>query len=301
MLLRRFYYIVKAINDILMIFSEKISSSKERPKDKSNEVYRKELLGAMRYITEEVNETCGTTLLSEDATVSMKQFGYSKEEVEADKKKMKDKQDTWIRRDNGLNPDVEVSKELRDTWLQDQEKKNKTRKSDLAEMVATVLFHKVLGEEYVIARASKYDDYFGFDNIIVHKATGTVVCTFDDIHDRKEGNTIEEKRREVIRSAQKGGATIKYGFTFKNNLLVKEQIDHVPKLYMAFDMTELNEALESVNVSDMKSISAGEYKAYNRMIENFESQIEMLKSNSTHPTLREHIEKFERLLPELKR
>lgn len=284
-----------------MSFFEKFPYSKERPKNKSNEEYRIELKGGMKQIADEVNQAYGTTLLSEDATVSMKQFGYTKEEVEKDKVKMKAKEEVWIRRDLGLRPDSEVTKEIREQWLKGQEKKNKSRKSDLAEMVATVIFHKVLGKEYIIARASKYDDYFGFDNIIVHKATGTVVCTFDDIHGRKEGSTMEEKKREVIKSAEKGGAKIKYGFTFKDNKLIKEEIKHVPKLYMAFDMKELDEALESVNVNDMNSISEKEYKVYNRMIENFESQINILKSNSRDKIFLENVEKFERLLPELKR
>lgn len=282
-----------------MSFSEKFPPTKERPK--SNEEYRKELLGAMRQIADEVNHDCGTTLLSEDGTVSMKQFGYSKEEVEKDKKKMKEKQDTWIRRDKGLDPDVEVSKEIRAEWLQDQEKKNKTRKSDLAEMVPAVLFHKVVGEEYTSARASKYDDYFGFDNVIVHKATGTVVCTFDDIHGREGGETMEEKKREVKASAKHGGATIKYGFTFREGKLIKEQINHVPKFYMSFDMKELDEALQAVNVSDLKSVSPDELKIYNRMIEKFQEQISLLKTNSTNKIFLENVEKFERLLPELKR
>lgn len=284
-----------------MTFSEKSLYSKERVKGKSNEEYRKELKGGMRHIAEDVNHTYNTILLSDDATVSMKQFGYTKEEVEKDKLKMKAKEETWIRRDMGLQPDSELTKEIREEWLRDQEKKNKSKKSDLAEMVATVLFHKVLGKEYLIARASKYDDYFGFDNIIVHKATGTVVCTFDDIHGRKEGSTMEEKKREVISSAKHGGATIKYGFTVRDAKLIKEQIKHVPKLYMAFDMKELDEALEAVDVSNMESVSEKEYKVYNRMIENFESQINILKSNSTHKIFLENVQKFERLLPELKR
>ncbi len=273
----------------------------KKEQSKSNAEYRKELLGAMREIAQEVNQAYGITLLSEDATVSMKQFGYSKEEVESDKQKMRDKENKWIRRDKGLNPGVEISKEIRAQWLQEQTEKNKTRKSDLAEMVATVVFHKVFGKEYIIARASKYDDYFGFDNIIVHKATGTVVCTFDDIHGSKEGTTMEEKKREVISSAEHGGATIKYGFTFRDNQLVREQIKHVPKFCMAFDMIELSRALEIVNVSDMNSVSEEEYKIYDRMIENFEAQIEVLKNNSTNQILMENVKKFERLLPKLKR
>lgn len=291
-------YILEKYN-YMKSFFEQITT--ERPKSKTNEEYRQNFLTSIRSIVEQVNQEYDTTLLSEDGTVSMKQFGYTKEELEEDKKKMKDKENGWLRRDMGLNPDSEISKELREEWLRNQAKKAMNKKSDLAELVATVLFHKVLGKDYIIARASKYDDYFGFDNIIVHKKTGTVVCTFDDVHDRKDGSTIQEKKREVVKSAQKGGATIKYGFTFRNNQLVKEKIEHVPKLYMAFDMKELDQALETVQPSNLQSVSEAEYKVYNRMIENFEEQIDILKNNSRDIKLLENIEKFAHLLPELKR
>lgn len=277
------------------------SIGNKRENKKTAEMYRHELLAALQKFSKEVNEDCGVQLLADDGTVSMKHFGYSKEALEKDKQRMKDKEETWIRRDLKLDPQVEVTKEIRQDWEKLQIEKNKTRKSDLLEMVATLLLHKVIGKEYVIARASKYDDYFGFDNIIVHKATGAVICTFDDVHGRKEGETYLEKQREVIKSAKHGGATIKYGFTFKNGQLIKQQINHVPKLYMSFDMGELEDALEAVNVNDLSSVSEQEYKFFNTMISGFVSQLHVIKENSTDPELRKRVGELEELLPALQR
>lgn len=120
------------------------------------------------------------------------------------------------------------------------------------EMALTVLLHRLIGNEFIVARASVYDDYAnGVDTVIIDKTTGDVVCTFDEVTDDAGGNRYAQKLEKTTAKAKRGGTTIRYGLTFEadaagNRQLVKQEITHVPLFYLALDRQQLNELLAAL-------------------------------------------------------
>lgn len=279
-------------------FSEKINNKAE----KSNEQYRQEYLLAMKNIAQTFNKTWNTNFLAEDGTISMENYGFSSEKLAGDYEVIRKKELKWIsEKDGTINPD-KVTEEMHQAWKEKQ-KEVKSKKSDIVEMMTTLLLHKNLHEDYEVVRASQYDDYQGVDNIIVHKVSGAVICAFDDVHDFNfsSGSNEEKKIKFVKKSAENGGSTIKYGFTFKDGEFVKQKIENVPKLYLAFTPIEFGKALELVNTKNIDSLEECEFQFYNKMMAAFESQIQiLLASGKGHPKFIENVNKFAELLPSMK-
>jgi hypothetical protein len=268
---------------------------------KTNEQYRQEYLVAMKGISQDFNKTYEVEFLSDDCTISMKNYGSTPEKLARDYEVIKKKEIKWISEKEVVNPD-QVTEEMHQDWLLKQ-KDVKNKKSDILEMMTTLLLRKGLHKDYVVVRASQYDDYHGVDNIIVHKASGAVICAFDDVHDFNfsEGSNEEKKIKFVKKSAEKGGSTIEHGFTFIEGEFVKKKIENVPKLYMAFTPNELNKALELVNTKNLDSLEENELQFYNKMIIAFESQIKiLLESGKKNQKFIENVKKFEELLPSMK-
>lgn len=273
---------------------------KQRDLPRDLEEYRKEFGAGLEAMAEEVNEQLGDKLLTGTGAVRMEKF-YDAATVKKDRDKMDERKTYWMKK-HFLTP--EISDKQRALWEEMETKKR--AKGELLERVVTILLHKVLKDKYVIARASKYDDYFGFDNIIVNKETGAVICTFDDVHDQSYGDSIQEKVHEMQQSAKKGGATIRYGFSFEEDedghrRLVKKEIKNVPKLYSPFSINELNAALEIVNPKDLNSVSAAEMTVYNRIIDKFAELIPQLQASARGDEYKKNLADFAAVLPSLKR
>lgn len=269
---------------------------------KTNEQYREEYKVAMKGISQDFNTTYGVEFLSDDCTVSMDNYGASSEKLAEEYNVIKGKEKKWISEKRGVNPD-QVTEEMHQEWLLEQ-KDIKNKKSDILEMMTTLLLHKGLHNDYDIVRASQYDDYHGVDNIIVHKVSGAVICAFDDVHDFNFSvdSNEQKKIKFVKKSAKKGGSTIEHGFTFINGEFVKQRIENVPKLYMAFTPIELGKALELVNTKNLDSLEENELQFYNKMITAFESQISLLPEHGkNNKKFIENVHKFKELLPSMRR
>lgn len=275
---------------------------RKRDLDQDPEIYHAEFAKGLETMAGEVNASLGLgskdKLLTGTGAIRMENF-YDKATVDKHRERMKKKQDQWIRRDLNIPHTAQVTSADITKW--ENSASIAKRKSELLEMVTTVLLHKVLKDDYVIARASKYDDYFGFDNIIVNKKTGAVVCTFDDVHDQSYGNTIQEKSHELEKSAKHGGATIEYGFTFADGKLIKKRIENVPKLFNPFDINELNAAIMTVDPKNLDTVSEGERIIYNSIIDKFMALIPQLQANAQGGEYRKNLDEFAAVLPTLKR
>lgn len=265
---------------------------------KTNEQYRKEYLSAMKNISDEFNRSYQVEYLSDDATVNMEKYGKSEDDLARDYNQMKTKEIKWISEKEGVNPE-QVTEKMHQKWQHDQED-IKNKKSDLLEMMTVLLLRKGLNKEYEIVRASKYDDYMGVDNIIVHKTTGTIICAFDDVHDFKAGKNEEKKIRFVKENSKNGGSTIEYGFTFDDGKFLKRKVENVPKLYMQFSPIELGRALEEINVNNIDSLENQEIKYFTKMIKAFEEQLPLLEQyGKNNPNFLKNVSKFKDLLPRM--
>ena len=91
----------------------------------------------------------------------------------------------------------------------------------LGEMLVFTMLHKVFGEHFIVVRTADYDDYKnGADTLVVHKETGGIACTFDEVVDEERGDLYKEKEHRVVRRGEKG-FFVKYGLDVEDGQIVR--------------------------------------------------------------------------------
>jgi len=155
-----------------------------------------------------------------------------------------------------------------ENWQRDTEK----NASNLTEMALTVLLQKYLGDDFIIARSSEYDDYNnGVDQVIIYKPTGEVVCGFDEVIG-KDGNDGSEKKKEKLEHIMaKGGARIKYGAKLENGQLIRAEIKNIPAFFMGINKIELGRLLESLKNNPEKNGEV-EKEIFSKLLISLENQ-----------------------------
>ncbi len=275
---------------------ENISFSKNESITQKTERFKKELSVALQRVSQKTNQELGTKLLSDDCCVSMKGHNANKDDLLKDKEWIRHKEGLWIMNKYSLQSEEEVSDAMRAEFKD----KRSQSKSELAEMISTYIMSKFIGDDYIIARASTYDDYRGVDNIIVNKKTGAVICAFDDLHEDIYNNderdtALEEKKQWAIKMAERGGQKIKYGFGMDNGKIIKKQLTNVPKLFLRFSVADLDNAINSIDCSDLTNKTEGESLIFNRIIEQLVSQVDELRTHSDNPEYLKNLESINQL------
>jgi hypothetical protein len=140
-------------------------------------------------------------------------------------------------------------------------------------MAITSILYKFLHEDFVVARASHYDDFKGgVDNVIVNKRTGEVVCAFDEVYDGYKPDRLSGKVEKVVKKAKAGGAEIKYGFTFGRDeqgkrTLLRQAIKNIPTFYLSLSTGELDKLLSDMDFSTIGSLTTSEAGVFNRLLD----------------------------------
>ncbi len=165
--------------------------------------------------------------------------------------------------------------------------------ASIAEVAATLLFDKVLKDDFIIVRASVYDDYEnGADQIIIDKKTGAVICGLDDVVGHLGDDGGEKKKGKIDRKMEKGGASIKYGLTMEGNKLAQRSLRHIPIFYFSLSKEELDGLLKSLAAED-DSQSAIENKTYAKLVNSLSAQVAEYSANSSlHPQLKNNLHNF---------
>ncbi len=274
----------------------------EKRQDKPIEQIREELDGSMSSIAEQVNSTFQVKdFIDNKCVINIKRYGLSKEKQKQYYTRIRAKQRYFYSRDHSI-PIKDIKQSDLDRWLTAQEH----RKSELVEKLTTLILHKGLGPDYIVVRTCKGDDYNGIDNIIVHKPSGTVVCAFDDFHSGFSDDSEDKKLNYIKTASKNGGVPIKYAFTVKEGRLVTKSFNNVPIFYLAFNVIELDEALQNIDTKDPHSLSAKEEPYYDKIIEAFSKQISIIEEQAVlgkYPSkiFMQNIQKFKALLPSMKR
>ena len=122
------------------------------------------------------------------------------------------------------------------------------------EMLAYALFCKYFGSDFVIARSSPHDDKVnGVDTIILEKATGNLVCAFDEVG--ATGGADYEKKQDLVRdhNVNGGGATLKYGFQLEKKngekKIVPGAVTNVPLFYFALPKDRIEKGISTFSSS----------------------------------------------------
>ncbi len=165
------------------------------------------------------------------------------------------------------------------------------------EKVVTVILHKMLGEDFLVLHASAYDDYKnGIDNLIVNKATGDVVCAFDELnYSERDTERQAKKIARVKERAARGGSQVKYGASVEKGKLVMERIQNVPLFFLTLPESSLRDIMKGMDYSP-DSASPAERKAFEGLMKCLKDQIGMLEGEKVHPEVEKRIKRFEETL-----
>jgi len=167
-------------------------------------------------------------------------------------------------------------------WRASQEKNPAT----LAEKSLTIALSDVLGDSYLVARASQYDDYNnGVDQVIIDKQTGRVLCGFDEVLSRDGSESSQKKEEKLQRSVQKGGARIKYGAAIKDGRLIRAKAENIPAFYLPVSKEELYQLLASQQAGGQPRQTA-ENQIFSKLLTSLRSQLETVgRQTVVHPQL----------------
>lgn len=255
-------------------FKEIIGSKLEDP-EKVLERWVKNLKNSLKKISKKTNseynvainnegEERNTTLLNEDGTIRMNAFsigegGPYKKEDKSDKEYIEYLEKEW---------------EEEEGWSEEKKEKNF---GELWEKAKTVILNKVIGSEFIVARASKYDDYKNkVDNVIVDGEN--IVCAFDEVSAEKGTEKEAEKSEKVERKNEKGGATIKYGITVnEEKQIIKKEIKNIPVFYLRLSGRDLVKLLHRMDY-ESKEPSEIELNVFDDLIDSLKEQLEELEN-----------------------
>lgn len=184
-------------------------------------------------------------------------------------------------------------------FLADREK----NPSNITEIAMTLLFDKILGQEFITVRASTYDDYENSaDQLIIDKKTGAVVCGVDDVIGNIGDDGGEKKEEKMRRKMIEGkGARIKYGATCQNGKLIRKELGHIPLFYLALSKAELNNLLESLTANPAAtSPDQTEKSVYAKLVDSLKEQAKgYIYDKNLDPRLRDNLGNFERSLAKM--
>lgn len=249
-------------------------------------------------------------LLNAEGKIQMENFKniYSSAEIENDKSTIHELELEF----SGLN-DENILKfkkeEFHTTTLDETLKKWKQSQNERpgaqAEMAITILLNYVLGDDFIVARSSEYDDYKNkTDQILIHKATGQTICSFDDLFsDRPDQKRRQEKLDTSLRIAKKGGNQIKYGLLIDpaNNQLKLGEIKNIPNFCLSIHPNELSMVVTWLNNPDDPQKQMTVKAIAHKLIKLITTQSEYLLSLSGrdfvgHGVVRKNLENIKKLL-----
>lgn len=173
------------------------------------------------------------------------------------------------------------------------------------EMLAHAIVHRNFGPDFVVARSSPFDDKKNrVDTIIFEKATGNLVCAFDEVSSAS-GVDYEKKQAAVQEHNLSGGASLKYGLrldtTEGNRSIVADHVENVPLFYLALPKDRIEKGVREFD-PDSGRQSDFEKKLFDYFIAAITLQIQGLElySGRLNPDLRKKLQDFKRVVESLK-
>ena len=171
------------------------------------------------------------------------------------------------------------------------QKEKENQPSNLMEMALTILLHKYLKKDFIVARASAYDDYNnGVDQVVIDKKSGAIICGFDEVVTHFKDGRAPKKEEKLKRKMLAGGARIKYGAVFnKQGELERASRSYLPAFYLALTKDDLNELLPALTNNQP---SSQEEEVLNKIFSNLSSSLqEQLAELSKETNLDQRLEK----------
>jgi hypothetical protein len=172
-------------------------------------------------------------------------------------------------------------------WRQTKDKNPAT----ITEMAVTTTLHRLLGNRFIVARASAYDDYkHGIDNVLIDKETGAVVCGFDEVlgFEGDDGGNVKSKKTQEVLSD--GGSSLKYGATISDGEIIRKELNSIPTFYLSLSKEELSTLLKDIKSSSEPT--ENEKALVIKMIASLENQYEDAQKIANGLKLIKNLDKF---------
>ncbi|MFA4999759.1 MAG: hypothetical protein WC545_00125 [Patescibacteria group bacterium] len=184
--------------------------------------------------------------------------------------------------------------------LADWRRSKESNPASLTEMALTLILDKFLKDDFIVARASAYDDYNnGVDQVIIDKKTGAVVCGFDEVITHMSDGASPKKEKKIEEKMLNGGARLKYGATIKEGRLERCSLKNIPAFYLALTKEDLNNALEALAAGE--AAGQAENKIFNSLIASLDKQFEIFAVRPDLPAeLKANLDKFKDSLEKIK-
>jgi hypothetical protein len=271
------------------------------------------LLAGLNQMSEVINEEfkskIGTNLLLEDGSVNMN--AYEKGKKNGPFRKTIDPRNSGEREFGTIKYDKETVTTLESRFAlkrfpsESEESavkkyRRERRQGSWAqlEMALTLVFHKILSEEFLVVRASQYDDYMnGVDYLIINRKTGNVACSFDGFNSKAGDLKHAEKMYKTIDKAKKGGAKVKYGISFEKNQDVQEiarkPVEHVVPFNISLnDDDELQDLLAGMETNITGAVTPIEKKVFETVMKSLQEQQEILAKEDLPEDMKTELNSF---------
>lgn len=264
----------------------------ERKSEFNPEKYSREMANILATQSQEVNNSYGK-LLDEDMKIEMSGFyaGENRKIIELENKFLDDDKKNVLKIESNFASKEGLSFEA---WRKKKDQKNKA-----PEMAVTALLHKFIGKDFIVARASDYDDYKnGVDTVLIDKKTGAVICGFDEVLGSFGDNGGEIKEEKILKKMQSGGTALRYGATIEEGVLKKRSFDNLPTFYLSLSKEELMLLLEALvkNNPDGEDI---EKKIFNKFISLIKKQIQKNQNLELDENLKNNLLSSEEMINRL--
>lgn len=285
-------------------YMEQFHSERQRPP-------REKLRAFVADVAKEINGTVEGEyglgeLLDTRGMIRMEGFGeapgFSDARIEHDKKEIYEREVEW----SGAR-DPRIREFYRERYGAETEEEivrihgeNKEReKNGQMEMFVAALFHKILKGDFIVARASAYDDYnHGIDTVMVNVKTGDIVCAFDEVHDHKASDRAAEKEEKIKRKARQGGSMLSYGIAMEGGKLVRREVKDLPVFFLGLSTADLEAAL--ANMSFGSGASEKEREIFTVFLASLEDQRTTLLAERVPKPVRDALVRFETSLEMMK-
>jgi hypothetical protein len=256
------------------MYGLKILGKIELPEKKiSPEEYRPFLEEKLTARSREINEHWGLDFLDNEGAIKIPEV----EETVKDRQFVSDREEEWA-----IYKHQTVAE-----WRATRAK----NPSLIAEMAVTLSLSRQLGDRFIVARASSYDDYrYGVDNLLIDRESGAAVCGFDDVLGFTGDDGGSKKQKKMEKSLAAGGSRVKYGATVSAGRLLRQPLEHLPTFYLSLSKQELDDLLKDLKAGE--TVTEKERALGNKLINSLAAQREAAKNIATNPELQENLNLF---------
>lgn len=257
---------------------------------------------AISQFSKQAEDLTEKNFVNEEGIISMDSYQgvFEEDRINADKKVVADCEKLWsgvedkVTRESFIENygfEGESEESVTERLLARYKKKKET--SNEIEIILTILIQKTLGPEYIVLRASPYDDYMnGVDTVIVNKNTGEVIAAFDELHNDELGKRAKEKEDKILKKMKKGGAKLDYGFSFDQGKMVKKSFKNLPIFYLGLSTAEMKQALNVMDFDNFTVANEKERSITDKLKESLQKQSQLLLRAVTHSGLKSNLERF---------